>query len=103
MAAKQVKKVRRIPNRMCVGCHEVLPKRSLIRVVRAPDGVFVDPTGKMKGRGAYLHDQLSCWEKGLNGPLENALRTKLTEQDHQRLAEYIATLKSALMSAKDSA
>jgi uncharacterized protein len=103
LAAKTGKKIRHIPNRMCVGCHEVLPKRALIRIVRTEDGVMVDPSGKLNGRGAYLHDQLSCWEKGLKGPLANALRTELSEADQQRLASYIATLKPTPMSVKDSA
>ena len=34
----------------------VLPKRSLVRLVRRPEGVQVDPTGKLAGRGAYLHN-----------------------------------------------
>jgi uncharacterized protein len=70
----------------------VLPKRSLIRLVRKPDGVFVDATGKSAGRGAYLHDQLSCWEKGLKGAIAHALRTQLTPEDRQRLSEHMASL-----------
>ncbi len=102
MVTKPGKKTRRIPNRMCVGCRQVLPKRALIRIVRTPEGIFVDPTGKLNGRGAYLHDQLACWEKGLKGPLANALRTELAEEDHKRLAEYAATLKPVSMSAEVS-
>jgi predicted RNA-binding protein YlxR (DUF448 family) len=44
-----------IPQRTCIGCREVLPKRNLIRVVRTPDGIQVDLTGKAAGRGAYIH------------------------------------------------
>ena len=40
--------------RTCVVTKEKLPKRELIRVVRTVDGVVVDPTGKVNGRGAYL-------------------------------------------------
>ena len=40
---------------MCLGCHQKRPKRELVRLVRSPDGViFFDPSGKAKGRGAYL-------------------------------------------------
>lgn len=98
MAGFNSKKVRHVPSRMCVGCRQVLPKRSLIRIVRSPEGVFVDPTGKMNGRGAYLHDDLSCWEKGLKGPLSGALRTELTEEDRQRMKDFAATLRPASMS-----
>lgn len=60
-------------------------KRSLIRIVRGPDGVRVDPTGKAPGRGAYLHDLRSCWEAGLRGPLSRALRAELSAEVWQEL------------------
>jgi len=74
-----------IPQRTCVGCRQVLPKRSLIRIVNSPEGVQVDLTGKSHGRGAYLHVERSCWERGLNGALDHALKTKLTDQEKQAL------------------
>ena len=47
--------MRKIPLRKCLAKNEQLPKKELIRVVRNKEGeVFVDPTGKMNGRGAYL-------------------------------------------------
>jgi uncharacterized protein len=70
----------------------VLPKRALIRVVRLPEGVLVDPTGKLAGRGAYMHNVRRCWEKGLNGSLENALKVKLTPDDLGRLRQFMQTL-----------
>jgi hypothetical protein len=83
---------RRVPQRTCVGCREVLPKRSLIRIVRRPEAVVIDPTGKLAGRGAYLHDRRSCWERGLKGPLANALKTVLTVQDREDLQAFMETL-----------
>ncbi len=69
-----------------------MPKRMLIRIVRQPDGLHVDPTGKLPGRGAYLHDRRSCWERGLRGALQHALRVELTNQDRERLEAFLATL-----------
>lgn len=46
--------MKKIPMRTCVVTKEKLPKRELIRVVRTENGVIVDPTGKVNGRGAYL-------------------------------------------------
>ncbi len=83
---------RHVPHRTCVGCRAVQPKRRLIRIVRTETGVFIDQTGKMNGRGAYLHDALTCWEKALKGPLSNALRVELKEDDRQRLLDFAATL-----------
>ncbi len=96
MAKKAQPQAKHIPQRTCVGCRLVLPKRSLIRIVRQPEGVLVDPTGKARGRGAYLHNQRSCWEKGLKGALANALKTEITTADRERLAAFMATLPEEL-------
>ena len=69
-----------------------MPKRQLIRIVRSPAGVQVDPTGKLIGRGAYLHDRRSCWERGLKGALAHALKTEIAAEDRERLQEYLETL-----------
>ena len=70
----------------------VLPKRALLRLVRQPEGVQLDPTGKMAGRGAYLHNIRNCWEKGLKGPLAHALKVNLTPNDLDRLHQFMQTL-----------
>jgi predicted RNA-binding protein YlxR (DUF448 family) len=89
MAKKPKRRTKHIPRRTCVGCREVLPKRSLIRIVNSPEGVMVDLTGKAHGRGAYLHDKRSCWHKGLNGALVHALKTTLTDQEKEDLLSYV--------------
>jgi hypothetical protein len=71
----------------------VLPKRELIRIVRSPDGLVIDPKGKISGRGAYLHDRRSCWERGLNGALANALKIELTDEDREKLLVFMASLR----------
>ena len=80
------------PQRMCVACRKSQDKRSLIRIVRAPDGVYVDETGKISGRGAYLHADPACWEVGMNKSLEKALKTSFTVEDRERLLSYLLTL-----------
>jgi len=90
---KKAGRQKHIPQRTCVGCRQVESKRALIRVVRSPEGVRIDPTGKMAGRGAYLHDQPSCWERGLKGPLGQALKTAISEEDQKQLSAFVATLK----------
>jgi predicted RNA-binding protein YlxR (DUF448 family) len=54
--------------------------------------VQVDSTGKLAGRGAYLHDRRECWERALKGALEHALKTTLTVDDRARLEEYMLAL-----------
>ena len=92
VSAKPAKRVKHTPQRTCVGCRTVLSKRELVRVVRQPDGVQIDPTGKLSGRGAYLHNNRSCWERALKGGLSNALKVTLTEADRQLLHEFMAAL-----------
>jgi uncharacterized protein len=92
LVKKTGKRVRHIPLRTCIGCREVIAKRSLTRVVRTADGVKLDPTGKAAGRGAYLHNNRSCWQKALKGPLARALKTELTEQDREELLSFTAAL-----------
>ena len=82
------RKKRHVPQRTWVGCRETLAKQTLTRIVRTPDGVQVDLTGRLSGRGAYLHNQRECWEKALKGALANALRTKLTTEERSVLEEY---------------
>jgi hypothetical protein len=52
----------------------------------------VDPTGKVAGRGAYLHDRRECWESGLKGALAHALKVELTDQDRETLRDFMAAL-----------
>ncbi len=92
MPKKKTVRRKHLPQRTCVGCKEVLPKRTLIRIVRQGEAVRVDPTGKAAGRGAYLHNQKSCWERGLKGALAHALKTELTSEDRNALLAFMASL-----------
>lgn len=48
-------KTRKIPLRKSVVSGEVIDKRDLLRVVKTKEGdIFIDPTGKKNGRGAYI-------------------------------------------------
>ena len=64
----------------------------MVRIVRTAAGVQVDPTGKLAGRGAYLHDRHECWERGLKGALAHALKTTLTADDRARLEDFMNSL-----------
>jgi hypothetical protein len=66
----------------------------MVRIVRTVAGVKVDPTGKLDGRGAYLHDRRECWERGMKGALAHALKTELSADDRTRLEEFMKTLPS---------
>ncbi len=64
-------KMKKIPMRMCVVTREKLPKYELIRVVKTDDGVIVDKTGKVNGRGAYLKKDKEVFLKAKNSKILN--------------------------------
>ncbi len=82
--------IKHIPQRTCVACGKVRPKRELIRLVRiSGGGVEVDTGGKRAGRGAYLCPAPECWEIALKkGRLEHTLRTALTQDNREQLIGY---------------
>lgn len=79
-----------IPQRTCLGCRKVRPKREMVRIVRTPDqGVEIDQTGKRSGRGAYLCRQKACWDIALKKErLEYALKTNLTDEERTMLQQF---------------
>ena len=81
------------PIRTCIVCREAQDKRTLIRVVRSPEGnIFVDLTGKANGRGAYLCRKAQCWEKGLHKRLlANALKATPSDEEIAVLEKYRVT------------
>jgi len=74
-------KVRKTPQRTCVGCGRVTDKRSLVRIVRTPEGdVAVDPTGKRSRRGAYVCAARECLQRAMrSGKLSKALEATVPE------------------------
>jgi predicted RNA-binding protein YlxR (DUF448 family) len=72
-----------------VGCRAVEGKRALIRIVRGPDGVVLDPTGKAPGRGAYVHADPDCWAAAMKGSLERALKVQISAEERQKLEQLM--------------
>lgn len=91
---KQQPRQKHIPQRTCIACKQVRPKRELIRVVRTPEGhIELDPTSKKSGRGAYVCARRSCWDIALKkGKLEREFETQLTAEDRAALEAYYASL-----------
>jgi len=86
-----VPKVRKVPQRRCVACGQLRPKREFVRVVRTPDGdVRIDATGKVSGRGAYVCPDPACVERAVRaGRLAGALQRPVAEELAERLREAI--------------
>ena len=72
-------KAKKIPQRQCVGCRVMKDKKSLLRVVRSPEGeISLDFRGKKPGRGAYVCQDPACLRKARKSrALERALATAI--------------------------
>lgn len=88
-------KKKKIPLRKCIACGENKPKKEMIRVVRNKDEeVFVDLTGKMNGRGAYICGNLDCLNAiKKNKKLSRALECEIPDEIYSELIEIIANKK----------
>lgn len=82
---------KKIPQRQCVGCREMKPKKELIRVVRAPEGgLSLDFRGKAPGRGAYVCPNSDCLKKArkskaLERSLDCAIEPEIYDQLQARM------------------
>ena len=81
-------KQRKIPMRMCLGCREMMPKKSLLRVVRSPAGeIAFDRVGKAPGRGAYVCNDPECLKKAAKTKaLERQLECSIAPGVYEQLA-----------------
>ena len=76
--------------RTCVVTHEKLPKKELIRVVRTEQGVIVDQTGKVNGRGAYLKIDKEVFEKAKKTKILNKhLETDVDDSVYDELNKLL--------------
>ena len=61
-----MEKQKKIPQRKCIACQERDSKKGLIRIVKNKDGqIFLDPSGKANGRGAYICKDVECLKKAI--------------------------------------
>ncbi len=80
-------KVKKIPQRQCLGCNEHKPKAELLRVLRTPEGeIVLDFTGKRSGRGAYICKNVSCLSKARKSHrIERNLECPIPDEVYDRL------------------
>lgn len=85
-------KQKKIPMRMCTGCSEHKDKRSMIRIVRSPEGqISLDRRGKAPGRGAYICPDGECLKKARKARrLERALSCQIPEAVYDALERELA-------------
>ena len=91
----QAQKVRKIPQRQCLGCNEHKPKMELLRVVRTADGAIeLDFTGKKSGRGAYICKNPECLKKArksrrIDHNLDCTIPDEIYDNMESELEEYV--------------
>lgn len=82
-----MEKVKKIPQRQCVGCRVMKSKRELIRVVRPQEGsIALDFSGRSPGRGAYLCPDPACLARARKSrALERAFETTIPAEVYEAL------------------
>ena len=84
-------KVKKIPQRQCVGCREKKDKKSLLRVVKSPEGqVSLDFGGKTPGRGAYVCHDVECLKRARKSrALERAFETAIPAEVYDTMEQEL--------------
>ena len=82
---------RHVPLRTCIVCGAKGPKRDFTRIVSTPEeGVKVDRTGRLSGRGAYVCGDAQCSPAELRrGRIEQALKRRVTDDDWKAVTAEI--------------
>ena len=88
-------KVKRIPQRQCVGCREMRDKKSLLRVVKSPEGeISLDFKGKKPGRGAYVCPNPDCLKRARKTrALERALSVAIPPEVYETMEAELSGAK----------
>ena len=85
-----MKKTRKIPQRKCIVCGSLKDKGDLLRIVNnKEEGILIDESGKVNGRGAYVCKDETCI-KGLkkSNKLNQAFKMKIDDEIYEELEAY---------------
>lgn len=78
---------KKVTLRKCTGCQQMKNKKDLIRVVKTSQNNFlIDLTGKMNGRGAYICNNLNCFQNAKkNRGLERSFKMSISKEIYEEL------------------
>lgn len=80
-------KVKKAPQRTCIGCGEIKDKKMLVRVVRG-ENIELDVTGKKNGRGAYICKNMECLERAIKTKgLDRSFKEGISKEVYDKLRE----------------
>ncbi len=79
--------MKKAPLRKCTGCNAMKEKSELIRVVKTKENnFFIDKAFKMQGRGAYICNDIQCFEKAFkNKGLERSFKSRVDKDIYENL------------------
>jgi len=87
---------KKVPMRRCIGCMKSFPKKQLVRIVAADEGVLLDPKGIAPGRGAYLCRSEKCAALALKkNAVGRSLKKSINAEEGQKLLQQITILQKA--------
>ena len=86
-----MKKVKKIPQRKCIVCQDRDSKKELMRIVKNKEGeIFLDPSGRANGRGAYICNDAECLKKAIKSKaLNRAFKIEVPNEVYENLLEEL--------------
>ena len=82
-----MKKVKKIPQRKCIVCQDRDSKKELMRIVKNKEGeIFLDPSGRANGRGAYICKDTEWLKKAIKTKaLNRAFKVEVSDEVYEKL------------------
>ena len=89
-------KEKKIPQRKCIACQERDKKKKLIRIVKNKDNeIFLDPSGRANGRGAYVCATHECLSKAIKSKaLNRAFKMDVEDDVYKHLLDELDKVSS---------
>ena len=83
--------MKKVPQRTCIGCREVKPKKELLRIVKSSENdISIDITGKKNGRGAYICKNEKCLDMAIkNKRLSREFEMAIPNEIYDKLREEL--------------
>ena len=83
--------MKKVPMRKCLVSNQSFPKKELFRVVKTKDNqVILDITGKLNGRGTYIHKDPDSIEKARKTRvLSRILEIEVPDEIYDRMYKFL--------------
>ena len=87
---------KKVPQRQCIGCHEMKNKKDLIRILKSEnEGIIIDNTGKKNGRGAYICPNMACLDKAISTKaLDRSFKMAVDKDVYEHLKKELVDIET---------